>query len=213
MAMTNKNTNIKVSNKLDENEEEEIISQLMGGQVGGFTDIDNREIYILDMITPQAYEKYIIPIMEINKEDDAKDIPIEERRPIKIYIACNGGDVVSGMSLINIIKVSKTPTIAIVFHAYSMGALISIACDARFCYEFSTFMFHDGMSGAQTTTTKMLDYLKHLSKQENKVKDFIVENTNISKQMVNKKYSNDWFLNAEEALKLGVVDGILSEII
>ena len=45
--------------------------------------------------------------MHYNKED--KNISVEERKPIKLYIDTIGGSVSVMLCLVNAIKVSKTP--------------------------------------------------------------------------------------------------------
>ena len=67
--------------------------------------INNREIFI-NYDIDESIILYNYYIKEWNRED--KDIPIEERNPIKIYINTDGGCLASILSFLDFIKLSKT---------------------------------------------------------------------------------------------------------
>ena len=50
-------------------------------------------------------------IMKWNKED--KDLPIEQRKPIKLFFFSPGGDIDTNYAIIDTIKLSKTPVVGV----------------------------------------------------------------------------------------------------
>lgn len=172
---------------------------------------DTREIVINGQIDQTTMEKYIMPIIAMNKEDEG--LSQEERQPITLYISCVGGDVSQGLALVDVIQASKTPVIGIVLpYAYSMGCSIFLACHKRYCYSRSMFLIHDGFVGNEASTSKFKDFLKFLTMQEKQLKNLILSTTKITKAQLNKKFATEWYIDAEEALRLGMVDEILTEI-
>ena len=86
----------------------------------------NREILIGEIVdglgvSVESYIRYW------NKQDEG--IPREDREPIKIYIDSLGGMLTDSMTIIDAIKMSKTPVIGICTGcAYSGGFFIFISC-------------------------------------------------------------------------------------
>jgi ATP-dependent Clp protease protease subunit len=191
----------------------EELEQLMAG--GDATvNYEDREIIINGVINATAMEKYIMPIIAMNKEDDDNEVPIEERQPITLYISCVGGDVSMGLALVDVIQASKTLIIGVtVSYAYSMGCSIHLACHERYCFKRSMFLIHDRFVGNEPRTSKFKDFIKFLTIQEKQLKNLILSTTKITKNQLNKKFATEWYIDAEEALKLGMIDAILTNII
>lgn len=149
-------------------------------------------------------------ILRCNKED--KDIPVEKRTPIKVYISTCGGDVVTLWTLIQVIQTSKTPvwTINISF-AYSAGAELLTAGHKRLALKGTQTMFHRGscfFGGEQgvVESTK-----KHFDSLEKKLTEFLMNHTKIDPKFYKKKASSDIYMDEEEALKNGVIDEIVTD--
>jgi ATP-dependent protease ClpP protease subunit len=93
-----------------------------------------------------------------------------------------------------------------------MGCSIFLACHKRYCYPRSMFLIHDGFVGNEASTSKFKDFLKFLTMQEKQLKNLILSTTKITKAQLDKKFATEWYIDAEEALKLGIVDEILTKI-
>lgn len=150
-------------------------------------------------------------IMYFNKED--KDIPVEQRKPIKLLLYSYGGDGQACFSLLDIISLSKTPVWCVNMGvAMSAGLLILLAGHKRFCLKNSTALAHSGSGGTsgsyESTEAQMKDY-KHFVQT---MRDYIIERTNIDQKLMNKKKSQEWYIYASEQVRLGVVDKIIDDI-
>lgn len=100
-------------------------------------------IYWVDGEIDEGLLDLVKLIMRCNKED--KNIPTEERKPIKVFIASPGGDVVTLWTVVQAIQMSKTPVYTINFsYAYSAGAELLVAGQKRFALKGTQTMFHRG---------------------------------------------------------------------
>ena len=150
-------------------------------------------------------------ILEWNRED--RDISIEDRKPIIIYINSDCGCLNSTMNFIDMIKLSKTPVITIAMgKAYSAGGLLLMAGHKRYIFKDTTFLLHDGSTGAFGSVSKVVDSLEFTQKTEKRMKEFILANTKINEDLYDKNYRRDWFMFSDEIIKYGVADKIIIDL-
>lgn len=178
-------------------------------------DIDKKNfeerILYLDMDIDFDVMDFVKTILFYNMED--RDKKVEDRKPIKLYIFSYGGSVDMGNALIDAIELSKTPVYTYNFGiAASMGALISLAGHKRFCFSKARYLIHQGQAQVGGSIGALLDNVEDIKRTEEEVKEYILSHTKIDKKLYNKKVKDEWFLNAKEAIKLGVADEILEDI-
>jgi ATP-dependent Clp protease protease subunit len=167
-----------------------------------------RKIILNDEIGIDVIEMISLQIIKWNGED--KDIPVKKRKPIKIYINSNGGDVISGFNVVDIIQNSKTPVIGIVMGmAYSMGALILLSCPKRYAYKNSTVLIHDGNAGASGSGRKFQDISKFYEKLDDRIKTFILTSTTMSEEFYENMADRELYMFADEAKEYGIIHGII----
>ena len=72
-------------------------------------------------------------------------------------------------------------------------------------------LYHQVSSGFIGKVQDMEEKLKETKRLQKMIEDITLEKTNISKKKLNDILKNkiDWYMSAEEALKLGVVDEII----
>jgi ATP-dependent Clp protease protease subunit len=150
-------------------------------------------------------------IYEINTED--KNKAEENREPIKLILNSSGGDVYDGMGIVDAIEQSVTP-IHMYIHGYamSMGFAIATCGTYRYASKRATFMYHE-MSW-NTGQEKMKYHEQELNEGKRlwKVYDsIIVQNTEIPLKTLQavRKEQKEWYMDAKQALALGVIDEIL----
>lgn len=152
-------------------------------------------------------------IMRINHEDAQAEIPIEQRVPIRIFIDSNGGDVQVMWSLMNAIKLSKTPVYTIVYcMAMSAGSYILAAGHKRFALPGSTILVHSGGVGYRGTVEQVDSAKKYYDKLDKSTTDFFVAHTKITPKELKRKGAVDWYMSADDALKYGIVDRIVETL-
>ena len=157
-------------------------------------------------------------IIEINEDDEylqklygVHDIKYKPQ-PIQMYIDSYGGAVYQCFGLLGVMEKSKTPIHTIVTGAaMSCGFMILISGHKRFGYKHSTPLYHQVSTGFYGKVQDMEEKLEESKRLQKKIEDITFERTSISKKKLAEilKNKKDWFMTAEEALTLGVIDGIL----
>lgn len=173
----------------------------------------DRQLYIGD-ITEGVGIAVDTVIRFWNKYDEDHNVPITDRKPIRIYIDSPGGSLTDTLTVIDAIKLSKTPVYTIcVGCAYSGGFFIFISGHKRYCYPNSTFLYHEGSTANGGDAGKFRNFAEFYDKQLEVLKQITVSNTNIDEELYEKHRRDDWWMLASEALDLGVCDEILKELI
>lgn len=175
-----------------------------------YRDLKDRVIWI-DYGVDESILEVSKLIMHFNKED--KNIPVEQRTPIKLLLYSYGGDGQACFSLLDIIAISKTPVYTYNMGvAMSAGLLILLAGHKRFCLKNSTALAHSGSGGAcgtyEQTEAQMKDYQRFVQT----MRDYILERTNIDVKTFNKYKNKEWYLYSEDQMKYHIVDKIVDSI-
>lgn len=171
-------------------------------------DMQQRKIWLHDEIDIETVSGAIHNIYQYNRED--ADLPVEERKPILLYIASNGGSVDAGFALIDAIQTSKTPVYTInTGYWYSMGFLIGLAGKKRFAMPNATFLMHDGSNFIWTSGSKAQDQADFNRRVEARVKQYILDHSTLTSKEYDKKQRVEWYLFADEAKEKGFIDQII----
>tara|TARA_R110000737_G_scaffold150486_1_gene179805 strand:+ start:73 stop:636 length:564 start_codon:yes stop_codon:yes gene_type:complete len=177
-----------------------------------------RNLYLPEQVNQESMNKLTKAVIEINEDDEylAKVYGIHDieykPKPIQIYIDSYGGAVYQCFGLLGVMEKSETPIHTIVTGAaMSCGFMILITGHKRFGYKHSTPLYHQVSTGFQGKVQDMEDSLVETKRLQKKIEDITLERTSISKKKLTEilKNKKDWFMTAEEALGLGVIDGIL----
>ena len=170
---------------------------------------DDRTIIIDKELDTRILRDVVLHIVQWNKED--VDIPKEKRKPIKLVIDSEGGNVICTLNLIDIIKSSVTPVYGVAFSlAASSAAYILIACDKRFAFKHSTILLHDGTQAVYHTANKAKDTMRYYDRLDNIMKNLVVSNTNIVEEEYENNKDREQYFFAEEAKEKGIIDYIIN---
>ena len=173
----------------------------------------NREIYIYDIVpgTGTSIDGYI---RFWNEYDRKHNIPVEDRQPIKIYIDSCGGSLSDTFTIIDAIKMSKTPvwTIA-VGCAYSGGFFSFICGHKRFSYPHASFLFHEGSTSSGGTSSQFENYTAFYKRELEQLKKVVLENTKITEEEYKDIKKDDIWYDAEDGVEKGFVDEIIKEFV
>ena len=175
-----------------------------------------REVFISDVIDEEIGDAVEGAIRFWNRADDERYIEPEDREPIKVYINTPGGSLHATLTMVDAIKMSKTPVITInTGTAFSGGFFTFIAGHKRVSYPNATFLFHEGSTGGggPQDAGKFRNYASFYDKMLEKLKVLTLENTKIEEEIYDKHKLDDWWIFAEEALELGICDEIITEFI
>lgn len=175
-----------------------------------YRDEEDRIFWLNDNVENCA-EDLIKMILRCNKEDKGK--PVEDRKPIKIFIDSNGGDATFMWSIINMIEMSKTPVWTINYcTAYSAAAEILASGHKRLALPGSHVMIHLGSCAYAGDAANVEATKKYFDNMSKKTVDHLLKRTKIEPKMFKKKTLTDWFLDENDALENGVVDRVVEDL-
>lgn len=169
----------------------------------------NRHLHLGDIDTSVAdsVDSYI---RFWNRMDEEEDIPINERIPIHIFIDSHGGDLMGTFTIIDTIKASKTPVWTInIGMAYSGGFFIFLAGHRRLSYKNASFLFHEGSTAQWGDAHKFNNFADFYKRTLKRLKNHVIENSEITEEIYDKHIKDDWWLTPEEAIEYGICDEIL----
>jgi ATP-dependent Clp protease protease subunit len=133
-------------------------------------------------------------------------------KPIEIYIDSYGGNVYQCFGLLGVMEKSVTPIHTIVTGcAMSAGFMILISGHKRFAYRLATPMYHQIASGHWGKIEDFEVEIDEMRRLQAIGEKETLDKTKITKQQLKeiRKTKTDWYMDAEEAKKLGVIDEIL----
>jgi ATP-dependent Clp protease protease subunit len=190
-------------------------------------EVKERTITIFNDVEEGTMATAIEKIFQINQEDEAwkrnlcsvmdmsgiKFDPTAIDMPhIQMLMSTYGGCVYDGLSLYDAIKNSKTEVDITCFgKIMSMGIILLLSAKTRKAYRNTTFMIHEGSSGAIGKVSDMEDSIDE-SKRLNDIYFGIIESeTKIPKAKLDeiRKRRKDWYFTAEEALEYGLITEII----
>ena len=149
-----------------------------------------------------------------NREDEKNNIPVEERKPIKVYIDSPGGSLTDAFTVSDSIRMSKTPVWGICTGiAYSGGFIILISCHKRIGYPLSSYLFHEGQTKSSGTASQFENYTAFYKRQLLQLKDLVIEKTNITEDEYASIKKDDVWYDAKDGIEKGFVDEIIEELI
>ncbi len=135
---------------------------------------------------------------------------LDNKAPICLLISSPGGEIYEGMAIINAIRAIPNSVIGIASgHVMSMATVIYCACDERVCYPYTYFMCHQSRTGFVGDSDQIKIEAKHVSILEKDCNEIVAKACNKSIKKIEKDFSKEFYLDAKEALKYGLVQRIM----
>lgn len=153
-------------------------------------------------------------IMRLNQYDELKEKEDlnYKRPPIKMYVDSYGGVIYDGLSLISAMEASETPIDTYCQgKAMSMGFMIFISGRRRYSSKYATFMWHEAGSMAWGKRSDIQDVAEECGRLQTIINKITLGKTKIKQNKLDEviRERKDWFMNVDEAIKLGVADEII----
>ena len=148
----------------------------------------------------------ISQLLFLEREDPKKDITL--------YIQSPGGHVTAGLAIYDTMQLIKPDVITICLGiAASMGAVLLCAGakGKRYCLPNAEVMIHQPLGGIQGQASDIEIHANHIIKTKERLNKIIADHTGTDYEQVCKDTDRDNFLSAEQALKYGLVDKIITK--
>ena len=162
----------------------------------------------LGEISSESVNDIIQLIYEINDEDIGKT----QVEPIRLIINSFGGEVYSGLALIDTIDNSLTPVYTICHgSAMSMALIIYSAGHNRYASKNATFMYHEAAYPIEGKVAHHKQELKEVERVDKICDNYLLSKTSFTQKQFNdvKKTQGEWYFNVETAQEYGLVNEIL----
>jgi ATP-dependent Clp protease protease subunit len=170
--------------------------------------LDNRTIIFNSEISEDIVETLYLPLRDFENDDSDE--------PITIILNSVGGSVSDGFFLANYLaSYKKKINLIVAGYAASMAAVILSAGGkndniTRYCYPSTYVLIHDGYVALSASEAKTAnDIMAFNNLVDENIRKFIITNTNITEELYDSKARKQWFISAEEALELNLIDKIM----
>ena len=137
----------------------------------------------------------------------------DPKKEIYLYINSPGGYTHAGLAIIDTMQHIKNPISTVcVGMAASMGAVI-LSCGSkgkRFALPNSEVMIHQPSGGSEGQASDIEISAKHILKTRATLNKILAKNTGQPLSKIEKDVDRDFFMDAEEAKKYGIIDSVMN---
>jgi ATP-dependent Clp protease protease subunit len=169
--------------------------------------IEQRKIFLWGPVDDRSAKDITSRLLYLEAIDPGKEITF--------YINSPGGVVTSGMVIYDTMQMISSPVSTVCMGmAASMGSILLSggAKGRRFIFPHGEVMIHQPSGGGQGTSAD----LEIMAEQIRRIKELgakiLADNCNQPFEKVMKDFDRDYWMDAQESVKYGIVDGVLDSI-
>lgn len=169
--------------------------------------LKDRIVFIGTPIDDNVANIIIAQLLFLQMEDPDKDVDL--------YINTPGGSVTSGLAIYDTMQfIRPAVNTYCVGQATSMGAVLLSAGSKgkRFALPHARIMIHQPWGGVQGQATDISIQANEILRLRGRLEDILAKHTGQSLDKVKKDSDRDYFMNADESLKYGIVDEVITAI-
>lgn len=166
--------------------------------------LKDRIIMVSGEVTDDMANAVIAQLLFLDAQDSEKDI--------YMYINSPGGSVSAGLAIYDTMNFVNSDVQTIVLGmAASMASILSTAGakGKRFALPNSEILIHQPLGGAQGQSTEIQIAATHILKTRQLINKILSERTGQDIETIDHDTERDNFMSAEEAVKYGLIDGIM----
>ncbi len=167
--------------------------------------LKERIIFVGSPIDDQVANLVVAQLLYLSREDADRDI--------SMYINSPGGQIYAGLAIYDTMKMipNKISTVAVGVTA-SFGTVLLAAGSKgdRYALPHSTIHMHQPLGGTQGQASDIEIQAKEILRLKSSLNKILSESTGKELEVIEKDTERDFYLNAEQAIKYGLVDKILN---
>jgi ATP-dependent Clp protease protease subunit len=168
--------------------------------------LKERVIFLTGPIDDHISNLVVAQLLFLESENPEKDI--------SIYINSPGGSISAGLAIYDTMQfISSSVSTMCIGQAASMGALLLAGGDQgkRYALPNSRVMIHQPLGGFQGQASDFEIHAKEILYMKKIVNEILAKHTGQTVKKIEKDTDRDNFLNAQEAVKYGLVDKIIEK--
>ncbi|MFO0780548.1 MAG: ATP-dependent Clp endopeptidase proteolytic subunit ClpP [Candidatus Gracilibacteria bacterium] len=136
------------------------------------------------------------------------------KKDITMYIQSPGGHVTAGLAIYDTMQLIQCDVSTVCIGiAASMGAVLLAggAAGKRFALPNAEVMIHQPLGGTEGQASDIFIHATHILKTKDRLNNILAKHTGQALKTIEKDTDRDNFMSAEEAMKYGLVDKIISK--
>lgn len=168
-----------------------------------------RRIIVVGVIEPELVYAFVTAMEELKCA----------KKPISVLLFSPGGDYTATLAMYDAIKVAKVPvTVIVVGEASSGAAVLMQAADRRLMTKNARIMLHDGNIGMNADVKAFLSWAQWYQKEHTSMLSLVLQRVNATRKKTKKSpltmtemakiFGKETIFSADDAVELGLVDGI-----
>jgi ATP-dependent Clp protease, protease subunit len=183
------------------------IEKMMGGMVFDKKFIEQRKIFLWGAVDDKSAKDITNRLLYLEAMDPGKEITF--------YINSPGGVITSGMVIYDTMKMIKSPVSTVCMGmAASMGSILLSGGEKgkRFIFPHGEVMIHQPSGGGQGTSSDLEIMAMQILKAKQIGAKILAENCGQTYDKVMEDFDRDYWMDATESKKYGIVDSILNKL-
>ncbi len=166
--------------------------------------VKDRKVFLWGTVNDDSAKYVIDRLLYLDQKDPGKDITLIINSP--------GGYVTSGFAIYDAMKSLKSEVSTVCMGlAASMGSILLSggAKGKRFIYPLAKVMIHQPSGGSRGTSADIEIQALEILKTKEIGARLLAENCGQEYERVMKDFNRDYWMDAEESLAYGIIDGIM----
>lgn len=205
--------NISMDRRFEDDEQENPLSEAMEGLADArmFSKkfLDQRKVFLWGPVMDASARQVVNRLLYLEAADPGKEI--------EFYINSPGGMVTSGMAIYDVMNAISSPVSTICLSlAASMGSILLSAGEKgkRFIMPHGEVMIHQPSIGGymQGRASDLEIHAKQIQKTKELGAKILADNCGHSFEKVMTDFDRDYWMDAQESVDYGIVDGIKTSI-
>jgi ATP-dependent Clp protease protease subunit len=169
--------------------------------------LEERKVFLWGMVDDKSSKEVIDRLLYLEFKDPGKDI--------YLYINSPGGYVTAGFAIYDAMQAISSPVGTVCMGmAASMGSILLSggAKGKRYIYKHSKVMIHQPSGGTQGTSSDLQIHLNEILKTKELGAKVLADNCEKKIDKVKEDFDRDYWMDAGESVKYGIVDHITEKI-
>jgi ATP-dependent Clp protease protease subunit len=183
------------------------IEKMMGGMMFDKKFLEQRKVFLWGEVHDKSAKEITNRLLYLEATDPGKEITF--------YINSPGGVITSGMVIYDTMQMISSPVSTVCMGmAASMGSILLSggAKGKRYIYPHGEVMIHQPSGGGQGTSADLEIMAVQILKAKQLGAKILAENCGQTYEKVMKDFDRDYWMDAEESKKYGIVDQILKKL-
>ncbi|MGN6194845.1 MAG: ClpP family protease [Ginsengibacter sp.] len=183
------------------------IEKMMDGMMFDKKFIEQRKVFLWGEVHDKSAREITNRLLYLEAMDPGKEITF--------YINSPGGVITSGMVIYDTMQMISSPVSTVCMGmAASMGSILLSggAKGRRFIFPHGEVMIHQPSGGGQGTSADLEIMAVQIQKAKQLGAQILADNCGQTYDKVMEDFDRDYWMDAEESKKYGIIDGILKKL-